>query len=327
MQLQNRETLRTAMNQLGSKRIPFLFVLDFKGDSGVVVKLSDLSQTAISCVIKGKQYGKVVSPSFNHASLTPQPIAEADYTNKFHEVQQQILHGNSFLLNLTFPTYVGRDLSLDTIFCQASAPYRLLVKDEFLCYSPESFVTISDNKINTYPMKGTIDGRLPHAEQLLLNDEKELFEHYTIVDLMRNDLAMVSEHVKVEQFRYMEAIETSRGTILQTSSQISGELPTDWHSHFGTLLLKLLPAGSISGAPKQKTVEIIEQVEITSRGFYTGVMGVFDGDSVDSAVLIRFLRRDTDGRFYYHSGGGITCRSEASAEYNELLAKIYVPTL
>lgn len=327
MQLQNRETLRIEMNQLGGAHIPFLFLLDFKGDSGVVVKLSDLSQTAISCVIKGKQYGKVVSPSFNHASLIPQPIAEADYTNKFNEVQQQILHGNSFLLNLTFPTYVGRNLALDTIFCEAAAPYRLLVKDEFLCYSPESFVTISDNKINTYPMKGTIDARLPHAEQVLLNDEKELFEHYTIVDLMRNDLAMVSSHVKVERFRYMEAIETSFGTILQTSSQISGELPTDWHSHIGTLLLKLLPAGSISGAPKQKTVEIIEQVEITSRGFYTGVMGVFEGDSVDSAVLIRFLRRDTDGRFYYHSGGGITCRSEASAEYNELLAKIYVPTI
>ena len=327
MQLQDRETLRTAMNQLGGARVPFLFVLDFKGESGVVVKLSDLSQTAISCVIKGKQYGKMVVPSTTNQSLTPQPIAEADYTDKFNVVQQQILHGNSFLLNLTFPTYVGRDLSLDTIFCQASAPYRLLVKDEFLCYSPESFVTISDYKITTYPMKGTIDAHLPHAEQLLLNDEKELFEHYTIVDLMRNDLAMVSEQVKVERFRYVEAIETSRGKILQTSSQISGELPTDWHSHIGTLLLKLLPAGSISGAPKQKTVEIIEQVEQTPRGFYTGVMGVFDGDSVDSAVLIRFLRRAKDGRFYYHSGGGITCRSEASAEYHELLAKIYVPTL
>lgn len=327
MQLQDRETLSTAMNQLGSKRVPFLFVLDFKGESGIVVKLSDLSQTDISCVIKGKQYGKTVAPSTTNQSLIPQPLSEAAYTYKFNAVQQQILHGNSFLLNLTFPTYVGRDLSLDTIFCQASAPYRLLVKDEFLCYSPESFITISDNKINTYPMKGTIDGHLPHAEQLLLNDEKELFEHYTIVDLMRNDLAMVSEQVKVEQFRYVEAIDTSRGTILQTSSHISGELPTDWHCHIGTLLFKLLPAGSISGAPKQKTVEIIEQVEITSRGFYTGVMGIFDGETVDSAVLIRFLRRAKDGCFYYHSGGGITCRSEATAEYNELLAKIYVPTI
>ncbi len=327
MQLQNRETLLTAMNQLGGARIPFLFLLDFKGDSGVVVKLSDLSQTDISCVIKGKQYGKSVVPSAQNVSFTPQPISEANYTTCFNAAKQEILRGNSFLLNLTFPTYVGRNLALDTIFCEASAPYRLLVKDEFLCYSPESFVTISDNTINTYPMKGTIDARLPHAEQLLLNDEKELFEHYTIVDLMRNDLAMVSSHVQVERFRYVEAIETSRGTILQTSSQISGELPTDWQNNIGTLLLKLLPAGSISGAPKQKTVEIIEQVEITSRGFYTGVMGVFDGDSVDSAVLIRFLRRDKDGRFYYHSGGGITCRSKASAEYHELLAKIYVSTL
>lgn len=327
MQLQDRETLRTAMNQLGGARVPFLFVLDFKGESGVVVKLSDLSQTAISCVVKGKPYGKAVVPSAQNVPFTPQPMTEADYTDKFNEVQQQIFHGNSFLLNLTFPTYVGCDLSLDTIFCQASAPYRLLVKDEFLCYSPESFITISDHKISTYPMKGTIDAHLPHAEQLLLNDEKELFEHYTIVDLMRNDLAMVSEQVKVERFRYVEAIDTSRGTILQTSSQISGELPTDWHSHIGTLLLKLLPAGSISGAPKQKTVEIIEQVEQTPRSFYTGVMGIFDGETVDSAVLIRFLRRAKDGRFYYHSGGGITCRSEATAEYNELLAKIYVPTI
>lgn len=327
MQLQNRETVRKTMDQLGCARIPFFFLLDFKGESGVVVKLSELIETDISCAIKGGHYGKPVVPSSSYMSLTPHPISEKEYIARFNFAQREILHGNSFLLNLTFPTYVGRNLALDTIFYHASAPYRLLVNGQFLCYSPESFITITDDKISTYPMKGTIDARFPNAEILLLSNTKELFEHYTIVDLMRNDLAMVSSQVTVERFRYMDKIETSRGTILQTSSQISGKLPKNWNKHIGTILLKLMPAGSISGAPKQKTVEIIEYAEIAPRGFYTGIMGVFDGFSVDSAVLIRFVRRDEKGDFYYHSGGGITWRSDAKEEYNELLEKIYVPTV
>jgi len=173
-------------------------------------------------------------------------------------------------------------------------------------------------------MKGTMDATLPDAENQLLNNEKELAEHYTIVDLIRNDLSMVSKNVKVERFRYIEHIKTNRNELLQMSSEISGELPLNYYETLGDLIFKLLPAGSISGAPKKKTVEIIRQAEQYDRGFYTGIFGIFDGENLDSGVMIRFIEQTAEGLFY-KSGGGITAKSNCSEEYQELIAKIYVP--
>ena len=87
----------------------------------------------------------------------------------------------------------------------------------------------------------------------------------------------------------------------------------------------MLPAGSISGAPKPKTLEIIRSVEADFRGYYTGVYGYFDGQNLDSAVAIRFLEKQ-ENKFFYRSGGGVTSQSNCSEEYQELLDKIYVPT-
>jgi len=107
-------------------------------------------------------------------------------------------------------------------------------------------------------MKGTIDAAVENAVSIIINDKKELAEHYTIVDLIRNDLNMVAKKVRVDRFRYIDEIKTIRKNLLQVSSQISGELTPDWHNRIGDILFTLLPAGSISGAPKKKTVEIIK---------------------------------------------------------------------
>jgi para-aminobenzoate synthetase component 1 len=85
-----------------------------------------------------------------------------------------------------------------------------------------------------------------------------------------------------------------------------------------------LPAGSVTGAPKAKTVEIIKAAEQEPRGFYTGILGIFDGKQLDSGVMIRFIEK-VDGRFFYRSGGGITTQSDCKAEYEEAINKIYVP--
>ena len=90
------------------------------------------------------------------------------------------------------------------------------------------------------------------------------------------------------------------------------------------MLKKMLPAGSVTGAPKNKTVEIIQNAETYERGFYTGIAGFFDGMSLDSCVLIRFIEQ-RNGKFYFKSGGGITAKSEMKSEYEELKQKIYVP--
>ncbi|MDO5680390.1 MAG: aminodeoxychorismate synthase component I, partial [Pelistega sp.] len=161
--------------------------------------------------------------------------------------------------------------NLRQIFQFSRARFKLLFEPHFVCFSPESFVSTHADKIYSYPMKGTIDAALPDAEQQLLNSEKEQAEHNTIVDLIRNDLALVAQRIEVSRFRYVEKLQTERGTILQTSSEICGNLHHNWQDEIGTMLAKLLPAGSISGAPKEKTVEIIRQAELGERGYYTGI--------------------------------------------------------
>jgi para-aminobenzoate synthetase component 1 len=236
------------------------------------------------------------------------PPAFAEYQQAFGKVKTQIRLGNSYLLNLTFASRVETNLSLPEIYNLSSAPYKLLYKNKFVVFSPETFVTIKDGLISSFPMKGTIDATLPNAERTLLEDRKEHAEHNTIVDLIRNDLAMVAEDVVVERFKFLQKVKTHNGLLLQMSSKITGTLP----------------AGSISGAPKQKTLEIIRASENYHRGYYTGIFGHYDGKNLHSAVMIRFIER-SNGQLFFKSGGGITSLSRARTEYDELLQKIYLP--
>ena len=304
-------------------------MIDFEVRRAVVIPLTELAAQGISVEFKGKKYGMDIQPvSTRKQEVATCPIEEDTYRNAFQQVQDGIQAGNSYLLNLTFPTEVHTDYTLEDIFTAAQAAYKVYCQDKFVFFSPESFIRIADNKIYSYPMKGTIDATLPNALQELIDSPKELYEHYTIVDLIRNDLALVSADVTVEKFRYHELIETASGhKIYQTSSIIRGKLEESWKDHIGEMLQKLLPAGSISGAPKAKTLEIIHAAELDDRGFYSGVTGIFDGDSLDSCVNIRFIEQKGPGRYTYRSGGGITCNSNCLDEYNELITKVYVPSL
>ena len=304
-------------------------MIDFEVRRAVVIPLTELAAQGISVEFKGKKYGMDIQPvSTRKQEVATCPIEEDTYRNAFQQVQDGIQAGNSYLLNLTFPTEVHTDYTLEDIFTAAQAAYKVYCQDKFVFFSPESFIRIADNKIYSYPMKGTIDATLPNALQELIDSPKELYEHYTIVDLIRNDLALVSADVTVEKFRYHELIETASGhKIYQTSSIIRGELEESWKDHIGEMLQKLLPAGSISGAPKAKTLEIIHAAELDDRGFYSGVTGIFDGDSLDSCVNIRFIEQKGRGHYTYRSGGGITCNSSCLDEYNELITKVYVPSL
>jgi len=201
----------------------------------------------------------------------------------------------------------------------------LWLKDKFVCFSPEIFVRIDGGEIKSFPMKGTIDATLPNAGQILMQDTKEAAEHATIVDLIRNDLSMVSDHVNVTSYRYIDRLQTNKGPILQTSSEISGTLPPDYKEHIGDILFRLLPAGSITGAPKSKTIQIIAEAEDYERNFYTGVMGYYANGKLDSAVMIRFIEQGNEGQLYFKAGGGITAKSRWESEYNEVKQKIYVP--
>jgi para-aminobenzoate synthetase component 1 len=193
-----------------------------------------------------------------------------------------------------------------------------------MSFSPERFVLIRNGIISSNPMKGTIDAALPDAEKKLTNDYKEDCEHNTIVDLIRNDLGSVAERISVTRFKYLDRVRTDRGVLLQMSSEISGSLAGEYNSRLGEIILSMLPAGSVSGAPKQSTLSIIMHSEGVKRGFYTGVFGYYDGEVLDSAVMIRFIE-DTDDGAFYRSGGGITINSRCRDEWNEARDKIYLP--
>lgn len=222
-------------------------------------------------------------------SFYKKPISLAEYRPRFKHVVKNIRRGNSFLVNLSALTPIETNLSLAEIYQHSRAPYRFWLRDRFVCFSPEIFVRIQEARIASFPMKGIISAEVPDAERIILADAKEAAEHATIVDLIRNDLSRVADKVWVERYRYLDRIATNQGTLLQVSSEIAGLLPDNFNGVYGDLLLKLLPAGSISGAPKTATLKIIEEAEGYERGYYTGIMGAFDGHVFESAVMIRYI--------------------------------------
>lgn len=312
-----------AMNEYGANNIPFIFILDYELKNNLIYKLSEIPIDIYYKFNDVKNYTlSGVKNKALHFEISPINIDR--YRLSFDSVKQEILFGNSFLLNLTFPTLVKTNYSLQELFEVSHAKYKLFFKNTFIVSSPENFVKIKEGKIFTYPMKGTIDASIDDAASKILNDVKETAEHYTIVDLLRNDLSKVANHVKVNKFRYIDILHTTNKTLLQVSSEIEGQLPADHLSHLGDIFADLLPAGSITGAPKKKTVDIINENEVDERGYFTGVFGIFDGQQVDSAVMIRFIE-DKHGLLYYRSGGGITAQSDCMEEYKEMIDKVYVP--
>ena len=314
------------MNDYARRNIPFLFVIDFDQSKPIVLPLVEAADHGIFFDIHGLRNYKPSDAPAPDFQLKKYPVSFERYHKAFQLVQQHISEGNSFLTNLTFPTRVESNLHFREIFLHSQARYKLWIKDQLVVFSPERFVGVQDGQIFSHPMKGTIDASIPNAATKLLNDPKEKAEHFTIVDLIRNDLSRVAEHVKVEKFRYLDRIETNGNTLLQTSSKISGRLTSSYRKHVGSLLENLLPAGSITGAPKPKTVEIIKAAEQYDRGYYTGVFGYWMEGRMESAVMIRYIERQGD-QYYFKSGGGITSLSDPHAEYEELINKVYVPII
>ena len=307
------------MNELGAAKVPFFFMIDFLKENGEIIPLNEISDE-IKFELNSIQ-NHSINRSFQFDKF---PIDFSDYQSKFKLVHDNLLFGNSYLTNLTYPTKINTNLSLDEIYHFSEAKYKLKYKENFVCFSPERFVKIENHHIFSNPMKGTIDASIPNAKQIILDDEKEAAEHATIVDLIRNDLSLVADNVEVTKYRYIDKLKTNDKTLLQVSSEIRGDLKVDFYQNIGTIFDKLLPAGSICGAPKKKTIDIILEAENYDRKFYTGIFGVFDGENLDSAVMIRFIENDKN-ELFFKSGGGITAKSNAKAEYEELIQKVYVP--
>lgn len=312
------------MNKRGAARLPFFFMIDYAMNNCLVLSPEEALLKNIIFNFNGTKNHKPEEVDCKVKIVDKLPVDYSRYEKAFHYIQKQIVLGNSYLVNLTFPTQITTDGSLRDIFHSSQAKYKLLVDDQFVVFSPETFVTIKGRTIATYPMKGTIDASISGAIDKIMNDVKEMAEHATVVDLLRNDLSRVAENVRVERYRFADEVLSNEKRLFQISSEICGALPFDFHSQLGDIIFEMLPAGSVTGAPKKKTLEIIAEAEGYDRGFYTGIAGFFDGENLDSCVLIRFIE-NIEGGLYYKSGGGITSQSNAREEYQELIDKIYVP--
>ncbi|MDO4790536.1 MAG: aminodeoxychorismate synthase component I [Porphyromonas sp.] len=316
-------SLLEEMNRLGEAKTPFVFAINFEKSFGFILPHPE-NQTEV--LYSTQKYSNSSSPSPKRVlTLKAMPESFEIYSKRFDRVMKGLKRGDTFLTNLTVRTPISLSHNLEEVFLHSKAKYKMYLKDKWVCFSPETFITIDEaGNISSHPMKGTIDATIPNAENIILSDYKETAEHHTIVDLIRNDLNVVAENVRVEKFRYIDKIVSPQGELLQVSSTITGKLPKDWRQNLGSIIDKLLPAGSISGAPKEATLQIIREAEQLPRGYYTGIMGIFDGETVDTGVIIRYIEKE-GASYFFRSGGGITINASAENEYREVSQKIYIP--
>lgn len=323
MQNFNQEKFKK-LDELSEKKIPFFFMVDFLMKNVLIFNEQALKNKEI--LVDFPNFKNVESKISKKDEILwkSYPKSREIYKKGFEIVQNHLKRGDSYLVNYTCETPIETNLSLEDIFYLSKAKYKVLLPEKFTFFSPETFVEIKNQKIFTHPMKGTIDATKPNAKELLKNDVKEKAEHYTVVDLLRNDLSMVANCVTLDEFQRIDYLKTSNKNLYAMSSEISGKIKSEFQNKIGSLLKTLLPAGSILGAPKPKTLDIILDAETYERGFYSGVAGYFDGENLDSCVMIRFVEKNGEN-LTFKSGGGITHLSKLADEYQEMKNKIYVP--
>ncbi len=312
------------MDQLSLQKIPFFFLIDFCVENIEIFTSDQISSSGL--MIDFQLFKSTFSQHDETENITfkSKPESLENYKKGFFHIQKNLREGNSYLANYTCSSEVETNLSAQELFSRAKAKYKVYYPGKFVFFSPETFVEIEGRKIKTHPMKGTIDASVKNAAELLKKDRKEQAEHYTVVDLLRNDLSMVADDVCVDEFQRIDLIRTNNKNLYAMSSEISGLVKPDFQRKIGSIMRTLLPAGSILGAPKKKTLEIILEAENHKRGFYTGICGYFDGKNFDSCVMIRFIEIKGE-KMFFKSGGGITHLSKLADEYDEMKNKIYVP--
>ena len=257
-------------------------------------------------------------------------IARARYGQQFQRVQRYIRDGHTYQINLTLPLrlrWFGEPLGLYRQLRARQkvsyASYIELHDRTIVSLSPELFVQRRGAAIRTRPMKGTRPrGADAHedrqlAEQMLA-DPKSRAENLMIVDLLRNDLGRICEVGSVRVSSLFD-IETF-GTVLQMTSTVQGHLAPG--TGFEPILRALFPCGSVTGAPKHRSRQIIAELEQRRRGIYTGSIGFLDPDgALCLNVAIRTLELQPDGTGELGIGGGLVADSGEQDEWEECLLK------
>ncbi len=253
--------------------------------------------------------------------------------NSINSAKQLMTKGECYLANITYTKILKTDknnrfpnsqeffISWLNIFSRY-AVYLNYNNIGISSFSPERFLYYKNNYLLTEPIKGTL--KSPHKQPTLRDAEnlwsnkKEIFEHTLVVDLLRHDLYKVCTPESVQV--YKPFFTRLAGSLLQMQSFILGEVNKNFS--LGECLEKLLPAGSITGTPKKRVCEIINNLEINKRGYYTGICGLrYPNGDFEALILIRSLFQGQLG-LYFGVGAGITTLSDTAAELEELYIKL-----
>ncbi|WP_409558584.1 aminodeoxychorismate synthase component I [Brucella sp.] len=272
--------------------------------------------------------------SDDNITYLTEPIAQwslEDYQPKFARLHQHLREGDCYQGNLTFPVHAewdGDPLVLFNTLAKRQpvryATYCDLGGPIILSRSPELFFEVDgEGFIETHPMKGTMPRGATRFEdeanrQFLMNDPKNQAENRMIVDLLRNDISLVSEVGSLdvpETFR-VETYPTVHQMISRVRAKLKGNLP------LRAIFAALFPCGSITGAPKISAMEILRRLETGPRDIYCGSLGWIEpGGRMRFNVAIRTISLLEQNRAIFNVGGGVVFDSTAQAEYEECLLK------
>lgn len=281
------------------------------------------------------EYASVNTPELTEPLLFTAPAAEA-YMDSVRASQHEIYEGNSYEVCLTAQTVARIQNPSPELFFELyrrqrahnAAPYAAYLRcGDFsvLSSSPERFLSVDEHRnAQTKPIKGTVPrGATPEEDEAaaawLRSDPKTRAENLMIVDLLRNDLSLVSEPhtVRVPVLMGVE----SYSTVHQLVSTVSSRL-REGVSAVATARA-CFPGGSMTGAPKPSTMQIIEGLEGRARGVYSGALGFVSADgSANLSIVIRTLVAHDEGTVTLAAGGAVVADSDPAAEYEEMLTKL-----
>ncbi|MBP9742271.1 MAG: aminodeoxychorismate synthase component I [Burkholderiales bacterium] len=286
----------------------------------------ELYQHEVDLLLNDLKSNDVISPSIRDINLN---FNQDEYVNHIAKVKNYIYEGHTYQVNYTGKyhfKFEGCPIKYYQLLRnRQKVEYSALLQfDDFqiLSLSPELFFSKTQNKLTTRPMKGTVPRSLDEAidqenKQFLISDSKSRAENLIIVDLLRNDMNVISTpgSVKVKSLFDIEAYET----VYQMTSTIESEI--ERNLSFKNIIEGLFPCGSITGAPKKRTIQIIKELEPDPRLIYTGTIGYItpDNDMVFNVAIRTVLLRNGVGELGV--GGGITIDSEASSEFEEVKLK------